>query len=60
MHKCIECENFIGGGDWGTCCKIKYDLVYTDDDACEDFQEGLNGYVKYVKNFREEGLTEDK
>lgn len=21
---CVTCENFIGGGDWGLCCKIKY------------------------------------
>lgn len=25
---CVTCENFIGGGDWGLCCKIKYDLCY--------------------------------
>lgn len=36
---CANCENFIGGGDWGLCCKITYDLCYENTKACDDFKQ---------------------
>lgn len=36
---CVTCENFIGGGDWGLCCKIKYDLCYECTPKCKDYQQ---------------------
>lgn len=34
---CAECQRFIGGGDWGLCCRIKYDLCYETTPACAEF-----------------------
>lgn len=34
---CKDCANFIGGGDWNLCCKVKYYLCYEDTAACEEF-----------------------
>ena len=41
-HICAECTDFIGGGDWGLCCKsLKYnDLCYEFSAACERFKPG--------------------
>ena len=36
---CVTCENFIGGGDWGLCCKIKYDLCYECTPKCKDYKQ---------------------
>lgn len=39
MKVCAQCDNYIGGGDWGLCCKCTYDLVYeeTSADDCQNF-----------------------
>lgn len=34
---CESCDKFLGCGDWGLCCSIKYDLVYADTPACESY-----------------------
>ena len=41
-HICAECTDFIGGGDWGLCCKsMEYnDLCYEFTQACERFKPG--------------------
>lgn len=26
---CATCTHFIGSGDWGLCCDLKYDLCYS-------------------------------
>ena len=39
MNKCNDCEHFVGGGDWGLCCDLKYDLVYESTEACELFEQ---------------------
>lgn len=36
---CETCENYIGGGDWGLCCRLKYDLCYEYTAACESYHE---------------------
>lgn len=38
---CAQCENFLGGGDWGLSCSKKYGLTYEDTDAtnCENFTQ---------------------
>lgn len=42
MHICAECTDFIGGGDWGLCCKsLDYNaLCYEFTAACERFKPG--------------------
>lgn len=41
-HICAECTDFIGGGDWGLCCKsMPYnDLCYEHTKACVRFKPG--------------------
>lgn len=47
---CETCKNFIGGGDWGLCCKnppksqISWCgfLCYEDTPACENYKEEDN------------------
>ena len=35
---CMNCENFLGGGDWGLACKADYyRLPKATSPACEDF-----------------------
>lgn len=49
---CETCKNFIGGGDWGLCCKdppksqISWCgfLCYEDTPACENYKEEDNNY----------------
>lgn len=38
---CAQCENFLGGGDWGLSCSKKYGLTYeyTDATACPNFEQ---------------------
>lgn len=36
---CGLCKNFIGGGDFGTCCSKKYDLVYDFTKVCDEYKE---------------------
>lgn len=36
-HVCAECRRFLGGGDWGLCCRIKYDLCYEHTPVCTEF-----------------------
>lgn len=36
-HVCAECLRFLGGGDFGLCCRIKYDLCYETTTACAQF-----------------------
>lgn len=38
---CAQCENFLGGGDWGLSCSKKYGLTCEDTDAtnCENFTQ---------------------
>lgn len=36
--KCRDCDHFVGGGDFGTCCDVKYDLCYEDTDVCIKFK----------------------
>lgn len=43
LHICAECTDFIGGGDWGLCCKSaeSYNfLCYAFTTACERFKPG--------------------
>lgn len=35
---CSSCEKFLGGGDWGLCCKIKWGLTYEDSPACKEYE----------------------
>ena len=35
---CASCKHFIGGGDFGTCCSKKYDLVYANTVACAEYE----------------------
>ena len=35
---CGLCNHFIGGGDFGTCCTMKYDLIYEFDKPCDMFE----------------------
>lgn len=40
MYKtCEDCIHFLGFGDFGLCCEIKYDLCYEDTPACDDFYD---------------------
>ena len=39
---CGNCKHFTGGGDFGTCCSLKYDLTYEDSEACDKFEEGIH------------------
>lgn len=43
---CAACTNFLGGGDWGLCCKVSYDLCYQDSPACENFKAAVAQQVK--------------
>lgn len=43
---CAACANFLGGGDWGLCCKVSYDLCYQDSPACENFKSAVAQQVK--------------
>ena len=46
---CCECKNFLGGGDFGTCCKENSGLVYEESEICEKFQDsGDRLYVEYI------------
>ena len=36
---CGLCKNFIGGGDFGTCCSKVYDLVYDFTKVCNEYTE---------------------
>lgn len=51
-HICAECTDFIGGGDWGLCCKsAKYnDLCYDFSPACKRFKPGrkINPRIFYT------------
>ena len=42
LHICAERTDFIGGGDWGLCCKsAEYgDLCYGFTPACKRFKHG--------------------
>lgn len=35
---CIDCEHFMGGGDFNLCCSEQYDLCYPYTEACEKFK----------------------
>lgn len=45
QHRCKDCDNFIGGGDFDLCCKnppeedvaIFGHLCYEDTPACRNF-----------------------
>ena len=39
---CGNCKYFIGGGDFGLCCTLKYDLTYEYSKICGDFEEGAH------------------
>lgn len=39
---CKECSHFIGLGDWGLCCDLKYDLCYEDTPGCDRFEREDN------------------
>lgn len=39
---CGTCRNFRGGGDFGTCCDMSYDLCYENTEACTDYEEVKN------------------
>ena len=40
MHICCaRCSKFLGGGDWGLCCKETYDLVYEFSHPCPKFEQ---------------------
>ena len=34
---CCMCDNYIGMGDFGLCCKLHYHLCYENTEACDDF-----------------------
>lgn len=37
---CMNCENYLGGGDWGLACKANYyRLPNALSEACEDFKK---------------------
>lgn len=33
---CATCTHFIGSGDWGLCCDLKYDLCYSCTPKCNE------------------------
>lgn len=35
--RCGDCVHYVGGGDWGLCCKLDYGLHYEDSIACFRF-----------------------
>lgn len=35
---CKQCKHFLGMGDWGLCCDLKYNLCYEDTPACRKFE----------------------
>lgn len=38
MEICLNCEHYLGGGDWGLSCAKEYHrLVGPTDEACGDF-----------------------
>lgn len=39
---CGGCEYFIGGGDFGLCCSLKYGLTYEYCKACDKFKKGVH------------------
>lgn len=41
---CESCSHFIGGGDWGLCCDLKYGLCYENTLKCDkwEFKERRN------------------
>ena len=36
---CATCTHFIGSGDWGLCCDLKYDLCYSCTPKCNEYEE---------------------
>lgn len=36
---CATCTYFIGSGDWGLCCDLKYDLCYSCTPKCGEYEE---------------------
>lgn len=36
---CATCTHFIGGGDWGLYCDLKYDLCYSCTPKCGEYEE---------------------
>lgn len=43
--KCGECANFIGGGDFGLCCKVDYGLHYEHSIACDRFIDKIEAML---------------
>lgn len=39
---CYQCKHFIGAGDFGLCCDLKYDLCYKYTNACAEFEKKEN------------------
>ncbi len=39
---CLGCKHFLGGGDFGLCCDLTYQLKYEDSSACEHFEVKQN------------------
>lgn len=38
MLNCKSCKHFIGFGNFGLCCDLKYGLCYADTAACKLFE----------------------
>jgi hypothetical protein len=40
---CLNCEYYLGGGDWGLACKADYyKLPSSTSEACEKFKRKVN------------------
>ena len=54
IHVCAECLDFLGGGDWGLCCKSAdyHDLCYDYTLACGRFKPGrkLDLRIRFVSD----------
>ena len=53
--KCGDCIHFIGCGDFGLCCDIKYDLCYEETDACDKFDTHYRNKNSVTKNTKRDG-----
>ena len=48
---CATCTHFIGSGDWGLCCDLKYDLCYSCTPKCNEYTiKDIMDIALFVKN----------
>lgn len=47
---CATCTHFIGSGDWGLCCDLKYDLCYSCTPKCNEYEQLQSELTKKIQN----------